>query len=194
MRKKTVYPAHPISGDVEGNIRRIKAIVRKLHLTPGIQPVAPYISDCDGILDDNNPEERALGIAADVEYFKRGMIDEVWLFGSRISNGMSHEIRLALDLGIPVVAKTAITACELKEFPYKPAQNFEEAAIRCLYRLGPIPYTILAQWLQKRQGPMFNENQLYDMLERGVLHRNDEGLTVLGKVGARMMQQYAEAA
>lgn len=101
MRKKTVYPAHPIGGDVAANVQRIKGIVRAMHIAGEVQPVAPFISDCDGILDDNNPEERAIGIAADTEYFLRGMIDEVWLFGTKISNGMRAEILLAWDLGIP---------------------------------------------------------------------------------------------
>ena len=77
----TVYPAHPISGDVEGNVAKLKKIERALFLTEGIIPVAPFIG-ANAALDDNKPEERAIGMRANVEYFKRGMIDEVWLYGT----------------------------------------------------------------------------------------------------------------
>jgi hypothetical protein len=116
MRPTTVYPAHPIGGDVEKNLKKVRAIVRQLHLTPGIQPVAPYLADCsEGVLDDSVPKERAIGIASAREYFARGMIDEVWLYGPCISEGMRGEIELAWKFHIPVCAMTPGTVKELRE-------------------------------------------------------------------------------
>lgn len=111
---KIVYIAHPIGGDVEANLERIRNIVRKLNLNHhDIVPFAPYWLDCHA-LDDNVPEERERGIKNDKELFNRGFIDELWLYGSKISNGMKAEIQLALDLGIPVVPQTNETLAALK--------------------------------------------------------------------------------
>ncbi len=150
MRKKTVYPAHPIGGDVPGNLLKIKAIVRELHLGGMVQPVAPYIADCDGILDDNVPGERALGIATDHENCLRGMIDEVWLYGPKISTGMHHEVLFAWDLGIPVFAKTAQTTKALLDMEKPDARNMQNRINRYLWRTGPIPLDDLRRWWWKQ--------------------------------------------
>ena len=100
---KIVYIAHPISGDIKGNLKSVLSIVRRINLTmPDVIPFAPYWIDCHA-LNDELPEERARGIKNDTELFKRGFIDEVWLFGCTVSKGMQHEIELAESLGIPVV-------------------------------------------------------------------------------------------
>lgn len=105
MKKKIVYIAHPIGGDVQLNIQKVLGIVKRLNLSNNdIVPFAPYIVDCLA-LNDNEPEERARGFENNVALFKNGAIDEVWLYGDRISPGMKFEIDLAEDLGIPVVPK-----------------------------------------------------------------------------------------
>ena len=152
MRKKTVYPAHPISGDVQGNLLRIKTIVRELHLGGVVQPIAPYIADCDGILDDSVPQERATGINANTEYFRRGMIDEVWLYGTKISNGMRQEVLLAWDLCIPVVAKTAMTAKMLRDMEEHEKlvdRDIHDTIVRYVRRVQPISFDELQRWLFK---------------------------------------------
>lgn len=99
---KVAYIAHPISGDVEGNIIKILDIVRSINLLePDVVPFAPYIVDCQA-LDDATPKERERGIKNDIALFRKGFIDEVRLYGDRISNGMKHEIDLAMELGIMV--------------------------------------------------------------------------------------------
>ncbi len=151
MRRKTVYPAHPIGGDVAGNLLKIKAIVRELHLGGTVQPVAPYIADCDGILDDNVPGERALGIASGHEYFLRGMIDQVWLYGPKISTGMHHEVLFAWDLGIPVIAKTSETTRDLlKMLIARDPYDMRKAVSAYLRRTGPIPLDDLRRWWWKQ--------------------------------------------
>ena len=57
-------------------------------------------------LDDGIAEERRLGMEANFEAFRRGYVDEIWLFGNRISSGMEQEVRLALELGIPIIPQT----------------------------------------------------------------------------------------
>jgi hypothetical protein len=103
---KVVYIAHPISGDIKGNLEKIRLIVRELNLTnPFIVPFAPYWLDCHA-LDDTNEYQRKRGMYNTGVLFKKGFIDEVWLYGDRISNGMAVEIELAGRYGIPVVSKS----------------------------------------------------------------------------------------
>ena len=66
---KIVYIAHPIGGDVENNLEKVRQIVRKLNLErQDIVPFAPYWLDCHA-LDDNNPQERERGIKNDKTFF-----------------------------------------------------------------------------------------------------------------------------
>lgn len=99
---KIVYIAHPISGDVEGNILKVLSICKKYH-TAKVLPFAPYIVPLQ-YLDDKKKEERERGIKANIELFERGLIDELWVFGKPTS-GMKEEIELAQRLKIPIVWK-----------------------------------------------------------------------------------------
>jgi hypothetical protein len=103
---KIVYIAHPVSGDIEANLNKVKDIVRFINLTqPDILPFAHYLVDCLA-LDDEILAERRRGIKNDIALLRAGFIDEMWLFGDRISNGMKNEIKLAKELGIKVVSKS----------------------------------------------------------------------------------------
>jgi len=104
MGKKSVFIAHPIAGDISGNIEKVLAICKGLH-SGDIIPIAPYLGLLR-YLNDEVPEERELGIYAINEHFRRGFIDELWLFGDRISDGMKEEVNLALELDIPIIPKT----------------------------------------------------------------------------------------
>ena len=102
---KIVYIAHPVSGDVEENMKKILEICSKIHReNADIIPFAPYLVACQ-YLRDHVIEERELGIQANIELFKRNVIDEVWLFGPKISAGMKAEIELAKKLNIPIISK-----------------------------------------------------------------------------------------
>lgn len=102
---KIVYIAHPISGNISGNLEKIRQIVRRINLEHSdIVPFAPYWLDCHA-LDDTILEERMRGIRNDYEYFQRRVMDEVWLCGDRISAGMQAEKELAEKMGIPVINK-----------------------------------------------------------------------------------------
>lgn len=100
---KIVYICHPVSGDVMGNIEKIMKIIRDINLSRNdVVPFAPYLGDLLS-LDDNKPEERDRGIVNDIAILKSGIINELWVYGPKISGGMRAEIDLAMDLEIPVV-------------------------------------------------------------------------------------------
>jgi hypothetical protein len=100
---RLVYIAHPIGGNVEINIKKVLEIVKHLNLTDqSIVPFAPYLVDVMA-LDDDVPKQRARGFRNNEHLF--GLIDEVWLYGDRISSGMAKEIAWAEKLGIPVISK-----------------------------------------------------------------------------------------
>lgn len=88
---------------------KIQKIVREINLTePDIVPFVPYYADCVA-MDDSIPAERMRGIENGIELFKRGFIDEVRLYGDRLSGGMAAEIELAKSLNIPIVPMTSET-------------------------------------------------------------------------------------
>lgn len=113
---KIAYIAHPIGGDVQGNLRKVAAIVRQVNLKElEIIPFAPYYADCMA-LDDAIPEDRARGIKNNKEHFVRGIMDELRLYGDRVSAGMIEEIKLAKDLGIPIKPMTEETVVWFEEY------------------------------------------------------------------------------
>lgn len=99
---KIAYIAHPISGNVSDNLDAIRDIARHINLyEPDVVPFAPYYLDCH-CLDDSVPEERERGIKNNVALLKKGFVDELRLYGPRISKGMLEEIKLAYSLGITI--------------------------------------------------------------------------------------------
>lgn len=106
MKKRIVYIAHPIGGDVAGNLADLRRILRHINLTmPDVVPLAPYYGDVVS-LDDANPAERERGVENEMALLRSGIFTELWLTGPRISPGMRAERQLALDMRIPVLDKT----------------------------------------------------------------------------------------
>jgi len=102
---RVVYMAHPLSGDVEGNIRRAKQMLRDLEEKhPDVAIVATWITECE-VWDDSNPEHREAGLRRDLAVIAK--CDELWLTGPEISAGMMREAAKATELGIPVTDLTA---------------------------------------------------------------------------------------
>jgi len=93
-----VYIASPLSGDVEENLLFARQACRYA-MAQGAVPFAPHLLYTQ-MLDDENPEERLLGIDLGGRMLKR--CDELWLCGDRISSGMAGEKMLAEELSIPV--------------------------------------------------------------------------------------------
>jgi hypothetical protein len=104
MKKKIAYIAHPIGGDVINNLNKIHVIVRTINLKePKVVPFVPYYADVVS-LDDNNPIERQRGIENGHTILESGIVDELRLYGAKISPGMKAEIELAVLCNIPVKA------------------------------------------------------------------------------------------
>ena len=113
-RPKVIYISHQIGGNVTANLEHIEDIARELNLSKeNVIPFAPYFLSAH-CLDDDKINERARGIRNNVFWLESGMIDEVHLYGDRISPGMVEEVKLARLLKIPVVAKTPGTENDLK--------------------------------------------------------------------------------
>ncbi len=146
---KIAYIAHPIGGDVKGNIDKILQIIRHINLTePDVVPFAPYIPDCL-IMDDGHPEERKRGIANDIALIKAGFISECRLYGPRISPGMQAEKELFESLGVPVRDMTSQHKnCDLcgEDFYHEPTDvpvvdenyNAQEGLVACGCHTGAI--------------------------------------------------------
>jgi len=106
---KIVYIAHPISGDIMGNTNRIIQIVHDINLTRlDVVPFAPYLVDVLA-MDDNDPQQRSRGIENDIAILKSGAVNELWIYGPKISGGMEAEIDLAYALGIPILVMDPTT-------------------------------------------------------------------------------------
>lgn len=106
-QRPLVYLAHPVSGDVSRNIYGASLWFRWAALTGVAIPVAPYITACFA-LDDDDPTERLAGMAVSSRVVR--LCDELWLCGERISEGMQQESELAKARGTPVVDLTGYTA------------------------------------------------------------------------------------
>lgn len=110
--KKVAFISHPIGGDPEGNIDLIIEIIRDINLTrKDVIPFAPYIPDVMA-LDDDNEHERARGISNALNILSSGIVDELWLCGNTISQGMQNEIELSIKLGIKIVVMNVQIASE----------------------------------------------------------------------------------
>lgn len=102
MRNKLVYIAHPVGGNTKANVKDILRLCHRIHKeNNNIIPFAPYIVALY-YLNDKIIEERKLGMLANQEHFKRKTMDEVWICGSEISEGMKQEIKLAIKYKIPI--------------------------------------------------------------------------------------------
>lgn len=108
MKRKIVYIYHPISNNYKENVIKIRDILRELSIKGEVVPFAHYLLEFE-YLDDTNQDERSIGMGNNQEFFYQKLIDEIWVYGEYISNGMEEEIRLAMELGIPVKFKTKET-------------------------------------------------------------------------------------
>lgn len=95
---KLIFVASPYAGDVEKNIEYAKEACRYV-LNEGNAFFCPHLL-YPQILDDNNLEERKLGINMGKEFLNK--CDELWVFGKDITNGMFEEIEFARNKGIPI--------------------------------------------------------------------------------------------
>ena len=73
---KKVYVCAPLGGNIEQNLKKVKTYT-EYALRCGTAPVVPHFyAEC---LDDNNPKDREVGLAAGMSLL--WLCDEVWVFG-----------------------------------------------------------------------------------------------------------------
>lgn len=95
---KIVYIASPFAGNIATNVAFAKSAA-KYAIAKGMAPYIPHLT-LPAVLNDNDPEERALGIKLNCEILSR--CDELWVFRYHgISADMKAEINYAKEKGIP---------------------------------------------------------------------------------------------
>lgn len=112
---KLVVIESPYAGDVEANLAYARACMAD-SLKRGEAPLASHLLYTQpGILDDNNPSERSLGITAGFAWGDKA--DLVAVYTDRgISGGMMQGIEVAAIRGVPVEFRSiAVPAQEAAE-------------------------------------------------------------------------------
>lgn len=95
----------PYAGDIERNVAYARACVRH-SLLLGEAPIASHLLYTQpGILDDNDPSERHLGISAGLAWESLAEASVVYT-DLGISRGMSYGIEFAKESGIEVIYRT----------------------------------------------------------------------------------------
>ena len=95
---KIVYICSPFSGDVARNTEKARNYC-KYAVSKGVTPIAPHLL-FPQFLDDNCPVEREKGLAFGLALLEK--VDELWVFGTYISEGMHREIEKANGDGVPI--------------------------------------------------------------------------------------------
>ena len=88
---KMVYVCSPYSGDTQYNTAQAKKYSRFAY-EQGAIPMTPHLL-YPQFMCDENPTERS--DAMHFNYVLLGNCSELWVFGSRVSDGMAHEIGIA---------------------------------------------------------------------------------------------------
>jgi hypothetical protein len=87
-----VYICSPYRGDIARNVEKARKYCRFAVDMKAI-PIAPHLL-YPQFMDDTNLEERYLATHT-INYVLIGKCSELWVFGSKVSDGMVHEIALA---------------------------------------------------------------------------------------------------
>lgn len=93
-----IYVASPFAGDTEHNTERARGYCR-FAVSKGCIPLAPHLL-YPQFMDDGDLRQRELGLFFATVLL--GKCDELWVFGERISDGMSREIAKARKRGLPI--------------------------------------------------------------------------------------------
>jgi len=95
---KRVFVCSPFGGKAE-NTERAREHCRRV-IDAGHAPFAPHLL-YPQILNDADEAQRRCGLEMGLRFLES--CDEVWVFGSLVSAGMSMEIAHAQALGIPTI-------------------------------------------------------------------------------------------
>jgi|GEM_PF-3247385 len=112
MTLNKIYVCSPLSAPTEDGIKknmtRAKAYMQELSTKLHCRAIAPH-AFLPEFLDDNRPEERAMGMALGTMFLET--CDALVICGDRISKGMEAEIKHALSKEIPVLVYIEETPC-----------------------------------------------------------------------------------
>lgn len=100
--RRVVYVAHPVAGDVPGNVARAKRWLHWLVKSdPTIAFIAPWIAHLEADHDDADPVQRERGLLDAIATVRR--CDGIVLVGGRISPGMLLELEAAVEAGRTII-------------------------------------------------------------------------------------------
>ena len=94
--KPVVYIASPFSGDVEGNTEKALRYCR-FAVDEGAIPVAPHLY-LPRFMSEATERDKAMFM----NMVFLGKCEQLWVFGDRITEGMTMEIARAMMRGIPI--------------------------------------------------------------------------------------------
>jgi hypothetical protein len=93
--RRVYYMAHPVGGDVEGNLKRATAwLLWLMRSGPDHCFIAPWISQIQPGADDSDPAQRERGLLDCEATVAR--CDGIVLVGGRVSAGMRRELEVAI--------------------------------------------------------------------------------------------------
>lgn len=100
-RARLVIVEHPYAGDVEANLRYARAAMRDCFMRGEVPYASALLFTQPGVLDDNDPAERAMGIAGGLAWGRHAEATVVYE-DRGISEGMRLGIADAHRNGRPV--------------------------------------------------------------------------------------------
>ncbi|QRN84851.1 DUF4406 domain-containing protein [Clostridia bacterium] len=98
QKKKIVFICSPFAGDIDWSTKRARRYGR-FAVTQKTVPIITHLM-YPQFLEETDPEERQLGL--DLGLVLLGKCHELWVFGDKISSGMSVEIKSAKRWNIRV--------------------------------------------------------------------------------------------
>lgn len=128
MSKPIVIIESPFAGDTAKNIAYARACVQD-SLGRGEAPYASHLLYTQpGVLDDDKPEERRLGMEAGWE-FMRAASRVAFYTDLGMSSGMQAALRRAEALGVHTETRTGISSWDVHDLPFpEPAEPPETPA------------------------------------------------------------------
>ncbi len=88
---KRAYICSPLSGDIEGNIKKAIAYAKFVYDRCEMIPIVPHLKAL--VFDDTEPKQRELGISMSLDELMT--TSDIWIFGDDWTSGMEEEIKTA---------------------------------------------------------------------------------------------------
>lgn len=98
---KKIFICSPYRGDIKNNVEVTKYWCKQV-IDDGNIPVAPHLY-FPQFLNDDDSSERQLGLELSIHLLKT--CDELWICSADVTEGMSHEIAVAVQQNIQIIDK-----------------------------------------------------------------------------------------